>query len=201
MSPAKLLASMPPSLGSHCPLDSPPGSAEARVLDALRNRSLRLPWPWRKVMLSIALLACGTALGAQQEPLVPCGPKAGLPAELATNVAEGSRCFELRIYRVDHDRIGTKDFVGDIDLLHQRFREEEVAIFERHGAEILAVFQSMEEPDTMVWMLAYRDRAHREEVWAAFRDDPAWKALYAKYKVPVKPEAFLLSAADYSPLK
>jgi len=49
--------------------------------------------------------------------------------------------------------------------------------------------------------MAYRDRAHREEVWSAFLTDPAWKELLAKYDVPISIEAFMLSAADYSALK
>jgi hypothetical protein len=88
-----------------------------------------------------------------------------------------------------------------IDELHQRFREEEVAIFERLGAEIVAVWQNLDNPNTLVWMLAYRDRAHREEVWAAFRQDPAWIALREKYPVSVDMQLFMMSAADYSPLK
>jgi hypothetical protein len=151
-------------------------------------------------LILLAFVLCGNAR-AQQEPLAPCGPRADLATELQNNVAEDSRCFEIRMYTVDKEKIGTKDFVGDIDMLHQRFREEEIAIFQKHGAEILGVFQSLDNPDTLVWMLAYRNRVHRQEVWAAFASDPAWKALYAKYKVPVKPEVFMLSASDYSPLK
>lgn len=138
---------------------------------------------------------------AQRTPPAPCGPKANLSADLANNVAADSRCFEIRMYTVDKGRIGTGEFVGDIDMLHQRFREEEIAIFEKHGAEILGVFQSLDNPDTLVWMLAYRDRAHRQEVWSGFLGDPAWKALLAKYNVPIKAEVFMLSASDYSALK
>ncbi|REJ74880.1 MAG: hypothetical protein DWQ36_13680 [Acidobacteria bacterium] len=145
-------------------------------------------------------LLCSAAL-AQQSELPPCGPKGDLPPELSRNVAEDSRCFEIRMYKVDAERVGTKDFNGEIDALHQRFREEEVAIFQRLGAEIVGMFQSLDDPDTLVWMLAYRNRAHRQEVWEAFSKDPAWKVLKAKYNVPVKAEAFLLSATDYSPLK
>ena len=50
-------------------------------------------------------------------------------------------------------------------------------------------------------MLAYRDRAHRDEVFAAFREDPEWPALRAKYEVPLDVEAFMMSASDYSALK
>ena len=50
-------------------------------------------------------------------------------------------------------------------------------------------------------MLAYRDRSHRDEVFAAFRADPEWTALLAKYEVPLDIEAFMMSASDYSSLK
>ncbi len=153
------------------------------------------------LLLTACVLLTSVAAQGQRQPPAPCGPKAELGAELQNNVADDSRCFEIRMYTVDHDKIGTKDFVGDIDMLHQRFREEEVAIFEKHGAEIVAVWQSLDNPDTLVWMLAYENRAHRTEVWQKFINDPAWKALYAKYKVPVKPEVFMLSATDYSKLK
>ena len=87
-----------------------------------------------------------------------------------------------------------------IDELHQRFREQEVSIFEKHGAEVVAVWQSLEDSNTLIWMLAYRDRAHREEVWAAFRGDPEWIALREKYPVSVNSQVFMMSASDYSRL-
>ena len=152
-------------------------------------------------MSFVGLAMLSTAAQAQRPTPDPCGPKAELSDEYSNNVAEDSRCFEIRMYTVDKTKVGTKDFVGDIDMLHQRFREEEVAIFEKHGAEILGVFQSLDNPDTLVWMLAYRNRAHRQEVWKAFLEDPAWKKLLAKYKVPITAEVFMLSASDYSALK
>ena len=155
----------------------------------------------RVILVLIVGLGLSGVAQAQREPPAPCGPKADLSAELSNNVAADSRCFEIRMYTVDQSRIGTGDFVGDIDMLHQRFREEEIAIFEKHGAEILGVFQSLDDADTLVWMLAYRNRAHRQEVWKGFANDPAWKALLAKYNVPIKAEVFMLSASDYSALK
>ena len=105
------------------------------------------------------------------------------------------------MYTVDPSRVGTANFKGGINELHQRFREKEVELFHKHGAQILGVWQHLGEPDTLVWMLAYRDRAHREEVWAAFGKDPEWDALRRKYFVPLKTNTFLMSAADYSPMK
>ena len=106
------------------------------------------------------------------------------------------------MYTADPARDGVGNFEGGIDQLHQRFREKEVEIFENHGAEIIAVWQNLDDPDTLIWMLAYRDRAHRQEVWAAFAADPEWTALRQKYNVPIgRPNVFMMSATDYSPLK
>jgi hypothetical protein len=135
------------------------------------------------------------------EPPAPCGPRAQLPGTFSKNVDPKSRCFEIRIYTVDQSRAGSGDSKGDINQLHQRFREKEVALFQKHGAEIIGVWQHLGNPDTLVWMLAYRDRAHREDVWAKFGADPEWKALRSKYMVPVSANTFMLSASDYSPMK
>lgn len=135
-------------------------------------------------------------------PLAPCGPKAQLPAELGANVDVNARCFEIRMYTADPTRDGVGNFKGGINELHQRFREEEIALFTKHGAEIIGTWQDVENTRTLIWMLAYRDRAHREEVWAAFNADPAWEALRLKYFVPLeRPQVFMMSATDYSPMK
>jgi hypothetical protein len=90
---------------------------------------------------------------------------------------------------------------SDINALHQRFREREVAIFEKHSAEVVAVWQRLDDPNTLVWMLAYRDRAHRDQVWAAFAADPEWAALRQKYDVSLTIQAYWMSTTDYSNLK
>lgn len=139
------------------------------------------------ITLFIGLAVSGSAW-AQNAP-APCGPAGQLDAEFAPDVADNSRCFELRMYTAEE---------GGIRDLHQRFREEEVAIFERLGATVVAVWQRLDNPNTLVWMLAYRDRAHRQEVWQAFLQDPAWIALREKYPVSVDIEAYMMSATDYS---
>ena len=149
-----------------------------------------------RTMLATALVMFGLAGGAQAQDMPAfCGPSGQLPDDFSKNVAADSRCFEIRMYTANEEE------GGDIDTLHQRFREGEVALFEKHGAEIVAVWQRMDDPNTMVWMLAYRDRAHRDEVFEGFRNDPDWPPLRAKYAVPLSIEAFMLSASDYSNLK
>jgi len=150
-----------------------------------------------KYLLSLTMTVLLAGMVSAQSNMDPCGPAGQLDDEFSTNVDNGSRCFELRMYTAEP----AVDGVGGIDNLHQRFREEEVAIFEKHGAEIVAVWQRLDDPNTLVWMLAYRDRAHRQEVWAAFAADPAWHALRDKYPVPLSVEAYMMSATDYSSLK
>ncbi|MEX2506868.1 MAG: NIPSNAP family protein [Pseudohongiellaceae bacterium] len=151
----------------------------------------------RKFIITLMIGLGYSGLAAAQEAPAPCGPAGDLSAEFSKNVASDSRCFEMRMYTAEPVQNGE----GGIDNLHQRFREKEVAIFEKLGAEVMAVWQRLDDPNTLVWMLTYRDRAHREEVWAAFRTDPEWIALREKYEVPISAETFLMSATDYSKLK
>jgi len=153
----------------------------------------------KKLLITLLTTFCVSAIGvasAQQTP-APCGPAGQLSSELAADVAGDARCFELRMYTAQPDENGDHG-IGE---LHQRFREQEVGIFERLGAEVVAVWQRLDDPNTLVWMLAYRDRAHRTEVWNAFRTDPEWLALLEKYPVRVSAEVYMMSNTDYSNLK
>ena len=154
----------------------------------------------KRVMFALIVfigLSFNSVARAQDDPTPPCGPAGQLPSELSGNVAADSRCFELRMYTAEPMRDGA----GGINNLHRRFREGELALFEKHGAEVIAAWQRLDNPNTLVWMLAYRDRAHRDEVFATFAADPEWTALREKYQVPLDVEAFMMSAADYSALK
>ena len=144
----------------------------------------------------ISLSFSGVA-SAQDAPPAPCGPSGDLPSNLSGNVASDSSCFEIRMYTAEPE----KDGQGGIDNLHRRFREGEVKIFEKHGAKFIGAWQRLDNPNTLVWMMAYRNRAHRDEVFSNFLADPEWKELLAKYPEPIDIEAFFLSASDYSVLK
>ena len=132
-----------------------------------------------------------------QEGPDPCGPANILDEEFSKNVAEDSRCFELRFYTADPAVNGK----GGVDDLHQRFRERQIKLLEEHGADMVAHWQRLDNPNTVVWLLAFRNRAHRDEVFASFRADPEWIALREKYSVPVNRELIFMSATDYSNLK
>ena len=132
-----------------------------------------------------------------QEGPDPCGPASTLGEEFSKNVSTDSRCFELRFYTADPAVNGK----GGVDDLHQRFRERQIKLLEEHGADMVAHWQRLDNPNTVVWLLAFRNRAHRDEVFANFRADPEWVALREKYSVPVNRELIFMSATDYSNLK
>ena len=150
----------------------------------------------RAALLTL-VISLGFAGSAYAQDPAPCGPASDLTMDVAKNVAPDSRCFEVRMYTAEPEQNG----MGGIDNLHRRFREGEVELFEKHGAVIVGTWQSLENPNTLIWMLAYRDRAHRDEVFGNFLADPDWKELLAKYQVPIEIEAFMMSASDYSNMK
>jgi hypothetical protein len=153
-----------------------------------------------KRFLKISLFLASSCFQASiaADAALSCGPSENLADEFSGNVDSNSRCFEIRMYTA---AAATSDGVGGIENLHQRFREQEVSIFERLGAEVIAVWQRLDDPNTLVWMLAYRDGEHRDTVWEEFRSDPEWIALRAQYPVTLSAEVYMMSAADYSNLK
>jgi hypothetical protein len=141
----------------------------------------------------------GKGKGRTPTSTAPCGPN--IEGELGRNTAKDSRCFEIRFYKVDKSRDGVGQFKGGINELHKRFREGEVEVFKKNGVNVMAVWQNLDDPDTLVYLLSYKDRAAREAGWAAFNADPKWTELRLKYFVPLNSTITFMSATDYSPLK
>ena len=123
-------------------------------------------------------------------PTPPCGPN--LPADIK-NVTKDSRCFELRTYTV---REGSS-----IDLLHSRFRDHTTALFKKHGMTIIGYWQPVTKPNTLIYVLAYKDGAARDAAWAAFGADPEWVKTRTAMQVNVQVDSIFMSATDYSPIK
>lgn len=141
-------------------------------------------------MLGVVMGGTVPVGAAQNPPPTPCGPNLG--AEIK-NVRQDSRCFELRTYTV---REGSS-----IDLLHARFRDHTTALFEKHGMTIIGYWQPTTQRDTLIYMLAYPDRAARAAAWAAFGADPEWVQTRNEMRVSVQVESVFMSATDYSPMK
>jgi hypothetical protein len=142
----------------------------------------RISW-WRGLVVSSLLVGSG---------VVEAAPPSSLAAD--------SRCFELRTYTAA---------AGKLEALHARFREHTNALFRKHGMTIVG-FWVPSEPDkgadnTLVYLLAFPDKAARDKAWDAFRADPEWIAVRtaseADGKIVEKVDSLLLNATDYSPMK
>ena len=121
-----------------------------------------------------------------------CGPTP--PAEMK-NVAKGSRCFEHRTYTVRAEGPGT------IDLLHSRFRERTIPIFKRLGFEVVGFWQPLSKPDTLIYLLAFKDAATRDALWAKFQADPEWVKTRTEMQVSSQVTSEFMIATDYGPMK
>ena len=116
------------------------------------------------------------------------------------SLAPGSRAFELRTYTAAP---------GKLDALHSRFRDHTNALFAKHGMTIVGFWVPSDKDkgadNTLVYLLAYPDRAAREKAWEAFRKDPEWikarDASEAAGKLVDKIDSVMLTATDYSPMK
>lgn len=153
----------------------------------------------RLLYLTIAMLGPTTAPAPHQVPAPqrafaarpatpPCGP--GLDVK---NAARDSRCFELRIYTLAQG--------SSADVLHARFRERTIALFQKHGMTVIGFWQPVARLDQLVYILAYRDAAARDSAWAAFNTDPEWVKTRTEMRVSVDVENTFMVATDYSPLK
>jgi hypothetical protein len=113
--------------------------------------------------------------------------------------AQGRKVFELRTYTAPE---------GKLDDLVARFRNDTLRIFEKHGMDNVGYWLPTDAPassNTLIYILAHDSRDAATKSWAAFRDDPEWKAVaertQANGPIVSKVESVFLEATDFSPLK
>ena len=141
------------------------------------------------VVLTLGASAQAGQRGSAPTPATPpCGPNLTIK-----NVDKQSRCFELRTYTVAEG--------SSIDLLHSRFRDHTTALFLKHGMTVIGYWQPLAKPNTLVYMLAYKDAPARDAAWAAFQADPEWVKVRTEMQVNVQVDNAFMSATDYSPMK
>lgn len=84
--------------------------------------------------------------------------------------SEPERLFELRTYKAAE---------GRLPHLDARFRNHTIGLFAKHGMENLVYFHPMADQegasDTLIYLIAHKDKAARQASFAAFRDDPDWR--------------------------
>jgi len=119
-----------------------------------------------------------------------------LSALLISNSAlADDRIYELRTYYANE---------GKLDALHARFRDHTVGLFEKHGMTNVGYWVPQNnKSNTLVYLMAYPDRAARDASWKAFMGDPDWKKAYAEStkdgKLVKKVDNQFLKTTDYSP--
>ena len=120
------------------------------------------------------------------------------PAGRAEAQAAG-RVFELRTYTAPDGKLGE---------LHARFRNHTLRIFERLGMTNVVYLAPLDAPlkdNTLIYLLAHKDRDAAKASWDAFRKDPEWQKVAAESQangpLTTKVESVFLAPTDYSPMK
>lgn len=116
------------------------------------------------------------------------------------SLAPGSRCFELRTYTAAP---------GKLEALHARFRDKTNALFTKHGMTLVGYWVPADADkgadNTLIYLLAFPDRAARDKAFKDFGSDPAWiaarDASEVNGKLTEKVESLILTATDYSAMK
>ena len=116
------------------------------------------------------------------------------------SLARDSRCFEIRTYYAAP---------GKLEELHARFRNHTMALFKKHGMEVVGFWGPTDKEkgseNTLVYVLAFPSRQARDQAWKDFTSDPEWLKVRddseKNGKLPEKIESVILMATDYSPLK
>ena len=148
------------------------------------------------VFVCAAAVATGSAQAPPAAPAAPAGPPAPCgPGVKDKNVAPASRCFELRTYTI------RPDSQGSIDTLHTRFREHTLRLFKKHGMEVVGFWHATSKPNTLVYILAYKDRETRDAAWKAFGSDAEWAKVKSELQVSSAVESVFMNATDYGPIK
>jgi hypothetical protein len=141
----------------------------------------------RNLFLLLAVFACGIAVGRLFD------------AGTVLQAQGDKRVFELRTYTSPE---------GKLSDLHARFRNHTTALFQKYGITNVGYWVPQDAPlsqNTLVYMIAYPNRAEAKKRWAEFQADPDWrKALTASQvngPLQNKVESIFLDPLDFSPMK
>ena len=109
------------------------------------------------------------------------------------------RLFELRTYTC---------LPGRLPNLTTRFKDHTLNLFEKHGMENIAYFNSIENDGAqskLVYLLAHKNQDVATKSWEAFRADPVWVAAKDESekdgKIVEKVESVYLTPLSFSKIK
>lgn len=106
--------------------------------------------------------------------------------------------YEMRTY-VAHP--------GKMGALQKRFRDHTTKLFEKHGITNVAYFTNAigGSSDELIYILGFQDLNQRDAAWAAFAQDPDWRAAAAESEkdgpLVHHIENKIIRMTDFSPIK
>jgi len=110
-----------------------------------------------------------------------------------------TRVFELRTYTA---------MPGKIEVLHARFRDYTLKLFEKHHMTVIGFWRPADELQAkrqLVYLLAFPSREAAVQSWRDFQADPEWKLVKqaSEKEGPLveKIDSVYLQPTDFSPLK
>jgi hypothetical protein len=113
--------------------------------------------------------------------------------------AQTKRVFELRTYTSPDGKLGD---------LQARFRHHTVKLFEKHGITSIGYFVPQDAPqsqNTLIYVLAHKDRESAKQNWAAFQKDPDWQAAFKESQkngpLQTQVQSVFMDPLDFSQLK
>ena len=123
---------------------------------------------------------------------------------VASAQAPDTRVFELRTY---HTATPAK-----LEALHARFRNHSNRLLQKHGMTLIGFWVPTDpdkgSADTLVYLVAHKNREAARASWAAFGADPEWVRAKAESEqasgggsLTTKVESVFMSPTDYSAMK
>ena len=109
-----------------------------------------------------------------------------------------NRVFEMRTYIC---------LPGKLEALKTRFRDHTIRIFKNHGMESIGYWvpQNEGKDNTLIYIIAHKNREQATKNWADFRNDPEWKKVSteseANGKIVEKVISVYMDPADFSQIK
>ena len=105
--------------------------------------------------------------------------------------------YEWRIYEIP---------AGKMQNINNRFANVTLKFFEKHGIKVIGFWEAVVGTNnTLYYMIAFNNLAHREKAWDAFASDPAWlKARTESEKdgpIVLRVHNTILKPTPYSPLQ
>jgi len=142
---------------------------------------------WRAAVIGVAIFAAG--FGART--FVGGG---------VAHAQGGNRVFEMRTYTAAP---------GKFEALQKRFRDHTLRLFEKHGMQNIGYWVPADPPNsenTLVYIIAHKNREAAKASWAAFGADPDWQKVRKEsmadgVSLTTKVESVFLNPADFSPMK